>query len=323
MAKFRRCFASRAQVHILPGPVVGHERALPSGRSGKLRIGAGLVLANNGATFLIPVNDSHSVANPQRGRFGHPLSAAWAMGVAQSVPKEGLIVMPTCSQCPVRESAICHSLSVDALDQLSRTGRRQTLLAGQTLMWEGEEAMLVGNVVDGIFKLSASLSDGRDQVLGIAYPSDFIGRAFGAKSHHSGTALTDAEVCTFRRSEFDDLARQHADLEHDLLERSLAELDRLRKWLQVLGTMTAAGRVAVFLIEMASRLCPEIESEAGPVRFTLPVGRQDIADLLGLTIETVSRQLTIMRNRQIIGTPDRRSIVILDRRALAACAAGA
>jgi CRP/FNR family transcriptional regulator len=231
--------------------------------------------------------------------------------------------MPTCSQCPVRENSICHSLSADTLDQLTRTGRRQTVRAGETLMWEGEEAMLVGNVVDGIMKLSVSLSDGRDQMVGIAYPSDFIGRAFGAKSQHSVTAVTDAEICTFRRPEFDNLARRHADLEHDLLQRTLAELDRLRKWLQVLGRMTAAERVAVFLIEMASRLGQETGGEAASIRFTLPVGRQDIANLLGLTIETVSRQLTILRHRQIIGTPDRRSIVIHDRRALAACAAGA
>jgi len=231
--------------------------------------------------------------------------------------------MPTCSLCAIRESSICHSLSADALDQLSRTGRRQTLRAGQTLMWEGEEAMLVGNVVEGVLKLSLSSPDGRDQTLGIVYPSDFIGRAFGPRSNHSVTAVTDAEVCTFRRSAFDDLARNHADLEHDLLERTLFELHRLRKWMQVLGRMKAAERVAIFLIEMASRLCPEAESEVEPVRFTLPFGRQEIADFLGLTIETVSRQLTRLRNAGMIDTPDRRSIVIRDRNALAACAAGA
>ncbi|KUR81215.1 Crp/Fnr family transcriptional regulator [Novosphingobium sp. Fuku2-ISO-50] len=228
--------------------------------------------------------------------------------------------MATCSQCPVRESSICHSLSADALDRFGRAGRRQTLLAGQTLMWEGEDALLVGNVVDGILKLTASLSDGRDQMLGIAFPSDFIGRAFGTKTRHSVTAVTDAEVCTFRRSDFDDLARRHADVEHDLLKRTLGELDQMRKWMQVLGKMTATERVAVFLIEMAARLCPDVESETALIRFTLPIGRQDMGDLLGLTIETVSRQITNLRQRQIIGTPDRRSIVIYDRRALAACA---
>ena len=76
------------------------------------------------------------------------------------------------------------------LDELSRTGRRQTLRAGQTLMWEGDEAMLVGNVVDGVLKLSLSSPDGRDQTLGIAYPSDFIGHPFGLKSHHSVIAVS-------------------------------------------------------------------------------------------------------------------------------------
>ena len=142
--------------------------------------------------------------------------------------------MLTCSQCAIREDAICHSLSMEKLDELSRTGRRQKLRAGQTLMWEGDEATLVGNVVDGVLKLSHSSPDGRDQTLGIAYPSDFIGRAFGSNSHHSVIAVTDAEVCTFQRSTFDEFARRHSSLEHDLLERTLSELDHVRQWMRML-----------------------------------------------------------------------------------------
>jgi CRP/FNR family transcriptional regulator len=189
-------------------------------------------------------------------------------------------------------------------------------------MWEGDEATLVGNVVEGVLKLSLSSPDGRDQTLGIAYPSDFIGRAFGSKSYHSVIAVTDAEVCTFRRSTFDEFARQNSSVEHDLLERALSELDRARKGLLMLGRGNAAERVANFLMEMASRLCPEGESEPKEVRFILPFGRQEIADLLGLTIETVSRQFTRLRNNRTIDIPDRRSIVILDRQALEACATG-
>ena len=120
--------------------------------------------------------------------------------------------MDACSHCAVRESAICHSLSDDKLDELSRRGRRQSVSRGQTLVWEGDESMLVGNVVDGVLKLSTSTLDGRDQTLGIAYPSDFIGRPFGPKSYQSVTALTDAEVCTFTRSDFDSFAQRNPGL---------------------------------------------------------------------------------------------------------------
>ena len=230
--------------------------------------------------------------------------------------------MEACSQCSVRESAICHSLSEDKLDELSRTGRRQNLRAGETLMWEGDESLLVGNVVEGVLKLSQSSPDGRDQTLGIAYPSDFIGRAFGSTSHHSVTALTDAQVCTFQRSSFDGFARRHSSLEHDLLERTLSELDKVRQWMFMLGRMTAPQRISTFLIEMASRLCPDREGKLTGARFTLPFGRHEIADLLGLTIETVSRQLTKLRIDGTIEIPDRRAIVIRNQQALEACLAG-
>lgn len=230
--------------------------------------------------------------------------------------------MQSCSQCAIRESAICNALPMEKLAELSRTGRQQTLRAGQTLMWEGDESLLVGNVIDGVLKLSLSAPDGRDQTLGIAYPGDFIGRAFGSKSRHSVTAVTDTQVCTFRRSEFDEFARKHSSLEHNLLERTLSELDRVRQWMLMLGRMTAMERVSTFLLEMTSRLCPEWEDGSETVQFKLPFGRQEIADLLGLTIETVSRQFTKLRLEGTIDIPDRRSIVIRDRDALEAAAAG-
>jgi CRP/FNR family transcriptional regulator len=109
----------------------------------------------------------------------------------------------SCSECIVRNRAICASLAPAELEALNRLGRRQTVKRGQTLMWEGDESMLVANVVEGVLKLSTSTGDGREQIVGVVYPSDFIGRPFGSRSHHTVTALTDAKVCMFTRSGFD------------------------------------------------------------------------------------------------------------------------
>jgi CRP/FNR family transcriptional regulator len=223
--------------------------------------------------------------------------------------------MISCSQCSVREKAICQSLSEAELGELNRMGRRQTIERGQTVLWQGDEALLVGNVIDGVLKLSSSSIDGRDQTLGIIFPSDFIGRPFGQKSDHSVVALTDAHICTFARSSFDDFARDHPDLEHRLLQSTLTELDRTRQWMVLLGRKSATERVAAFLLEMAARL-GVTDTEEGPCRFQLPFGRQEIGDLLGLTIETVSRQITKLREEGVIDTPDRRSVVVLDGEAL-------
>jgi CRP/FNR family transcriptional regulator len=226
--------------------------------------------------------------------------------------------MTACTNCSVRERAICQSLSESDLEAMSQMGRRHTVAAGEALMWQGDEQMVVGNVIEGVLKLSAATADGREQTLGIVYPSDFIGRPFGRTSSHSVVALSEAKVCTFPRSSFDRFAEEHPDLEHKLLQRTLTELDRSRQWMVLLGRKSAGERLAAFLLDMADRL--GAEDAKGNVRFELPFGRQDIADLLGLTIETVSRQITKLREDGVIATPDRRGIVVLDREWLIDCA---
>ncbi len=227
--------------------------------------------------------------------------------------------MNACAQCLVRNRAICSSLNPIELDALNQIGRRQTVRKGQVLIWEGDESLVVANVIEGVLKLSTSTAEGLEQIVGVVYPSDFIGRPFGRNSAHTITALTDARVCMFSRSAFDGFARQHPELEHKLLERTLVELDRARAWMLLLGRKSAGQRVSSLLLEMSHRLAESgcTTGEAGLDRFESPVDRQQMADLLGLTIETVSRQLTRLRTAGIIDTPDRRTFVIHDRSRLA------
>lgn len=226
--------------------------------------------------------------------------------------------MAACDTCLVRNRAICAVLDSDEVGALNRIGRTRTIGAGQALMWEGDDSLLVANVIDGVLKLSTGTGDGREQIVGIVYPADFIGRPFGTTSHHTVTALTDARVCTFTRSDFDQFARGHPQLEHKLLQRTLTELDRARHWMLLLGRKSATEKVATFLLEMSERLVDKgCDPDDGPLReFSLPFGRQQIADILGLTIETVSRQLTRLRADGVIDLPSRRDITILDRAAL-------
>lgn len=225
--------------------------------------------------------------------------------------------MTACDTCVVRNRAICAALDKDELEMLNDVGRRRQIHAGQSLMWEGDDSLMVANVIEGVLKLTTSTGDGREQIVGIVYPSDFIGRPFGGQSQHSVTALTDARVCTFGRSDFDRFARAHPQLEHKLLERTLTELDRARHWMLLLGRKSAPEKIATFLLEMSARLADTGCASPTPLaQLTLPFGRQQVADILGLTIETVSRQLTRMKGSEIIDLPSRREIVILDREAL-------
>lgn len=227
--------------------------------------------------------------------------------------------MSFCDTCVVRNRAICSALDESEISALSTIGRRRTLSAGQSLLWEGEDSVLVANVIEGLLKLSTGTEDGREQIVGVVYPSDFIGRPFGSTTAHSVTALTDAKVCVFSRSDFDAFAHSHPKLGHKLLERTLAELDRTRRWMLLLGRKNAGERIASFLIEMSDRLVPQtcsVGADGAGVELELPFSRQQIADILGLTIETVSRQFTKLKADGLIDLPSRRAVVLIDREAL-------
>lgn len=228
--------------------------------------------------------------------------------------------MNQCAVCQVRNQAICGALMPAELEAMSRIGRKVDMRRGETLIWEGDEAILVANVIDGVLKLSTSTEDGREMIVGMVYPADFIGRPFGHSNAHDVTAVTDARICVFPRSGFDSFARSHPELEHKLLERTLAELDRARDWMLLLARKSASEKVATLLLELSQRLAGHHEGTAASDNFALPFSRQQMADLLGLTIETVSRQLTQMRRAGIVDLPDRRTVHVLDRPALHATA---
>lgn len=224
-----------------------------------------------------------------------------------------------CEACAVRNRAICADLDRDEIGLLNSIGRRRELAAGEQLLWEGDEALLVANVIEGVLKLSTQTADGKEQILGVVYPSDFLGRPFSETTPYGVEALTDAHICVFERKDFDRFAREHPRLEHKLLERTLTELDRTRRWMLLLGRMNAEQKLASFLLETSEKLAPAGCSaiiSSTPKTFPLPLSRQQIADVLGLTIETVSRQFTRMKADGLIDLPTRREVTILDRQAI-------
>lgn len=212
-----------------------------------------------------------------------------------------------CGSCAVRAHSICGLLDADAMFDLGRLGRKIVLRPGQALLWEGNESALVGNVLEGALKLSTVTGDGREQIVGVVFPSDFIGRPFGPNSHHTVTALTPASVCVFSRHAFDSFAEDHAAVERALLRRTLDELDRARRWMLRLGRLTAAERVASLLVEIVERLD---DGSGDPI--LLPFTRQQMADLLGLAIETVSRTLSKFEAAGLIARPGRRLLGVTD-----------
>jgi CRP/FNR family transcriptional regulator len=108
----------------------------------------------------------------------------------------------------------------------------------------------------------------------------------------------------------EDLIRESPDLEHKLHEQALKELDDAREWMLTLGRKTAGEKVASFLFLIASNIDPELSDHDGPIQFELPLKRSDIADFLGLTIETVSRQITKLRKAGVIEVENNRTVIV-------------
>jgi len=223
-----------------------------------------------------------------------------------------------CAECAVRDRSLCGSLSDDELVALNRIGQRRRIGRGETLIWAGDDSIICANLLDGMMKLSASTSDGREQTVGLLYPADFIGRPFARQAGFTVTALTDAELCVFPRGQFEAVLHDHVHMERLLLERTFAALEDARGRMLTLARRTAEERVAAFLIDMADRFgsagCRA--SNDAPLTFDLPLTRGEIAELLGLTIETVSRQLTRLKADGLIALPGPRAITIRDRQQL-------
>ncbi|CAN5140116.1 transcriptional regulator FnrN [soil metagenome] len=230
-----------------------------------------------------------------------------------------------CTDCNVRDSALCGSLTDIELDVLNMLGRKRTMARGQTLIWAGEESIVCANLLSGVLKLVASTPDGRELIVGLLYPADFVGQLYTEESQFTVTALTDVELCVFPKGQFERVVEDHPRMERLLLQRTMAALNDARARMITLARKSAAEKVAGFLLDMASRVTTKgcHGAEHGPMTFDLPLARGQIADVLGLTIETVSRQMTQLSGSGVICLPGGRAVTISNRAALEARAEAA
>ncbi|MEO0487512.1 MAG: Crp/Fnr family transcriptional regulator [Pseudomonadota bacterium] len=219
-----------------------------------------------------------------------------------------------CSACAVRNSSLCGVLSDDELLALSAISRRKVLSPGQFHVFEGDEATEFANVISGVAKLVRGAPDGRTQIVGLLFPSDFLGGTSKDSEPCSIEAASEIELCLFPRDKFRALLDTHPMLEHRLLKRTLNELQVARDWMVLLGRKTAMERVATFLLHVSERM--QNQGCGSSLVFDLPLSRTDIADHIGLTVETVSRQVSRLRKDGIIVMEGTRRIIDIDRAAL-------
>lgn len=206
-----------------------------------------------------------------------------------------------CRACESRHKGVCGALTPEQLVQLGKHTTKHVYESQDELISAGEDIHQYSNILSGVVKLTKLLADGRQQIVGLQFAPDFLGRPFKRSSDISAEASTDVRVCSFPRSVLEDLLKESPELEHRLHEQALDELDDARDWLLALGRKTAGEKVASFLYMIAQNIDPERHDEPGHVvEFELPLKRAEIADFLGLTIETVSRQITKLRKSGVI-----------------------
>lgn len=195
-------------------------------------------------------------------------------------------------------------------EAFSLMGARLNIDRNAEFYGEGEPAEYAYRVVRGVVRTHKLLNDGRRQISGFLLPGDFFGLECDDEYRFTAEAVTDASVIFVKRSALTALARRDGEVANDLWRMARAELHRAHDHMLLLGRKSAQERIAAFLLEMAERA-----DESDIVE--LPMSRLDIADYLGLTIETVSRTFTHLENAAAIALPSTRRVHLCNRAALA------
>lgn len=215
-----------------------------------------------------------------------------------------------CSTCPVRDRAACASLSEAERDQLAALGRHMVLERGQTLFASSDEEAACATLISGALKISSYGEDGTERILSLVHPAGFVGEMFSPIPRHDVVALTDSKLCVFSQDGYAKAVEHFPALGRALLRRSANDLFESRALLDLLGRRTAQQKVAGFLMAMARSAS---DSPCHPAEeFELPLTRGEMAGLLGITIETVSRQLSQMEEQGVIERKSRRGLRILE-----------
>ncbi len=217
-----------------------------------------------------------------------------------------------CRGCESRALSVCGSLEDDAFHGLQRLNHPITFPARGVLFNQETPVRHVFTVVHGVVRLYKLLPDGRRQIVGFALPGDFLGLALADGYGFCADAVTPVTVCRFSRDNFADYADNHPQMLRRLHDMATHELALAQQQMVLLGRRDAEEKIASFLLSLQKRWA-RISGRVS-VTIDLPMGRQDIADFLGLTIETVSRTLNRMaRDRLIVIVPDGVRVLEADR----------
>lgn len=202
-----------------------------------------------------------------------------------------------CATCTVRSLSICSVLNQADLVELERIAHHVQLASDEALFMAGQVASSVFGLTAGVARLYKVLPDGRRQVVGFALPGDFLGTLPSGRYSFSADAIRSVSLCHLTREAFKQFIEQRPHFLIRINDFAARELMLAQEHMLLLGRCTAEEKVASFLVGWRQRLA---HVGNGRQTIVLPMRRQDIADYLGLTIETVSRTLTWFEHQKML-----------------------
>jgi CRP/FNR family transcriptional regulator len=215
-----------------------------------------------------------------------------------------------CAACTARVLSVCNAVDDSGLERLAATVTNHKVEAQRPLIIEGERADALLNITEGTVKVYKLLPDGRQQITGFLFAGDFVGISSNETYVYSAEAITAVGYCRFPRRQLERLLDDFPQMEHRLLRIASNELAAAQNQMLLLGRKSAREKLASFLL-MLSHQAERVGGVANPVH--LPMTRRDIADYLGLTIETVSRTFTQLRKDKIIDVRHADEVCLIDR----------
>jgi CRP/FNR family transcriptional regulator len=193
--------------------------------------------------------------------------------------------------------AICDGLDAPSQERLFCMTETQDVSAKQTIFCEGDSCNHLFEVIEGVVGLYKLTPDGRRQIIGFAYPGQLLGTGFHPTHAYTAEAISDARLCRYPRAKLEMILEEMPGLGNRLLAMTASALSAAHDQMLLLGRKTAIEKVASFVL----RLSEMNERNGGdPETVFLPMMRGDIADFLGLAVETVSRVITQLRTMGVI-----------------------
>lgn len=218
------------------------------------------------------------------------------------------------SNCSIFNRTVCLVSSPEALAQLNRISHLRSYPRGGIIQAQGEIGDMVGNIVEGVVKLTSASINGDQHIVGLLFPSDFFGRLFTEESRFSYEAVTDVTLCLMNKPAFERFLIEHPAVEHEMLKAKLDELDAVREWGAITNGHTTMQRVAT-LLYVFSRRSRNQHLDVGPRSSRIvhvPLSRRDIADYLGTTPETLSRNIQTLARSKVIRIINAKHFELLD-----------